>query len=120
MEHAGAIVEKAVRRSGVSIAELARQIDVNRRSLYNWFAQERLSIDIICKIGFAIGYDFSADFPSQLTSAKYLQLNQFLKSVKENDETDNVDFWRNKYVTLLEKYNDLLVKSVAVAEETAA
>ncbi|WP_423149191.1 hypothetical protein [Rubrolithibacter danxiaensis] len=121
MKHSGAIVERAVRRSGISIAELARQVDVNRRSLYNWFAQEKLSIDIICKIGFAIGYDFSIDFPEQLTSSKYAQLSRFLESMQQKEETNSASFWKNKYIALLEKYNEILMKTAAVDEkETAA
>ncbi len=125
MVHAGAIVEKAVRRSGISIAELARKVSVNRRSLYNWFAQETLSMDCICKIGFAIGHDFSNDFPEHISNAQFMQLKRFIESPQEVDPADfeKINFWKNKYISLLEQYNDLLVKKTAnitPKEETAA
>ena len=125
MVHAGAIVEKAVRRSGISIAELARKVNVNRRSLYNWFAQDTLSMDCICKIGFAIGYDFSNDFPEHISNSQFMQLKRFIESPKEVDAEDfeKINFWKNKYISLLEQYNDLLVKKTTGAtadKETAA
>jgi|SRR5690606_35761430 len=125
-QHAGAAVEKAVRRSGISIAELARRVRINRRSIYNWFEQEILSVDIIFKIGNAISYDFTADFPDLLPNYR-LQFSQNQPQRKaetlQDEDLQQLHYWKDKYITLLEKYNQLLVvlnKAELEAEETAA
>jgi lambda repressor-like predicted transcriptional regulator len=113
--HAGATVEKAVRRSGISIAELSRRVDVNRRSIYNWFEQRNLNIETIAKIGYAIGYDFSHDFPDLLDSQKFTQMKSLVEP--DIDILENITYWKNKYIFLLEKYNDLLLKQTSPSEE---
>src|ERR1700754_1762845 len=65
----GRIVERVVRRDRMGISELARRLKVSRRTIYNWFEMERLSIDIISKIGFVIGHDFSDEFPEEFANA---------------------------------------------------
>jgi len=118
----GAIVEKVVRRSGISIAELARRVDINRRSIYNWFEQESLSIDIICKIGNALDYDFSADFPELFANHNLSSISN--RNAQQREAEVTLNYWKNKYISLLEKYNELLqvekIKKNAVSKESAA
>jgi transcriptional regulator with XRE-family HTH domain len=107
--NAGQIVERVVRRNKVSISELARRMQVNRRSVYNWFDQKSLKIDIICKIGHVLNYDFSADFPEAFgehssSSIENLESND----VNELKQPNSVHYWMVKYISLLEKYNKLL------------
>lgn len=118
--HAGAIVEKAVRRSGISIAELARRINVNRRSLYNWFDQEILGVETICKIGYVISYDFSTDFPDLQLAEKYQQLRAMSGQAETANTQEAINYWKNKYIHILEKYNELLSKQGVFSEEHAA
>ena len=99
-KHHGQLVEKVVRRSGMSLSELARKTNVNRRSLYNWFQQKRLHADTILKIGTALNYDFSEDFP------EYSLISRSIPYAMPAESTDA--FWMNKYIELAEKYNDLL------------
>jgi plasmid maintenance system antidote protein VapI len=107
-QEAGTIVEKIVRRSGISIAELARRIHVDRRSIYYWFKQDNLNPDIIYRIGKALNHDFSSEIPSLANS---FNLDAHTKDAKRitPDESNNVLYWKNKYIALLEKYNELLV-----------
>jgi hypothetical protein len=63
MKHRGEIVEKAITQSNVPISAIARAIGYDRRSIYNFFDNPDLSLDIIVKIGKAINYDFRKDFP---------------------------------------------------------
>jgi transcriptional regulator with XRE-family HTH domain len=107
-QDAGEIVEKAVRRSGISIAELARRINVDRRTIYYWFKQINLSVDTISKIGEGINHDFSNDFP-ELTQ----QLNQITlikNHVNKDSDVEVIRFWKHKYISLLEKYNEMLTQ----------
>jgi transcriptional regulator with XRE-family HTH domain len=109
--HTGAIVERVVRRSGVSITELARRTHVNRRSVYNWFNQKRLKLDIICKIGSVLGHDFSIEFPNFFPKDEFTQMKRLMESKEEVENSESVYFWMNKYISLLEKYNELLLKA---------
>jgi hypothetical protein len=118
MKH-GEIVELVVRKNHLSISELSRQLNVSRRCLYNWFTQKDLSPETIKKIGDVLKYDFSREFPdlklkkNGFTGDHSLSRNGFMEdqSVTKdfNDRVDAVNYWRSKYIQLLEKHNDLLV-----------
>ncbi|MDB5019809.1 MAG: hypothetical protein JWQ28_936, partial [Pedobacter sp.] len=41
-KHYGQILERAIRRNGNSISDVARLLNINRRSVYNWFNQAQL------------------------------------------------------------------------------
>ena len=111
--HTGKIVERAVRRNRVSISELARRMRVNRRSVYNWFNQESLRLDIICKIGYVLGHDFSVDLPEAFGERGFEIMERLVDSVDENEPAypNSVHFWMTKYISLLEKYNELLAQT---------
>lgn len=113
MEHYGQIVERVVRRDGYSISELARLMNVNRRSVYNWFKQKRLKPEIIHRISTALEYDFSKDCP-QLPALTTLSNNadQIATplTVVPMEDREN-DTWKDLYIVLLENYNGLLKNS---------
>jgi transcriptional regulator with XRE-family HTH domain len=90
--HHGETIERIIRREGHSISEVAKSIGISRRSLYSWFLQARIKVDLISKIGQVINYDFSKEFPE-------------LYSESAND--DDTGIWKEKYFNLLEKYNAL-------------
>lgn len=108
--NAGQIVERVVRRNKVSISELARRMQVNRRSVYNWFDQKALKIDIICKIGHVLNHDFSIDFPEAFGERGFSMMEKLVDGVDENEHKhpNSVHYWMVKYISLLEKYNALL------------
>jgi transcriptional regulator with XRE-family HTH domain len=110
-QHYGQIVEKVIRRNGYSISELARLTNVNRRSVYNWFHQKRLKPEIIYRIGVALNYDFSKDFPKLLLDLHINEIKSNNVSAPFNnspiDRTEE-NYWKDKYIKLLEKYNDSL------------
>ena len=116
-KHAGSIVEKVVRRSGIGIAELARRMGVNRRSLYNWFEQPTLSFETIAKIGYLLGYDFTYDFPDFKPHQPVFDQKEVSYAARLPEDTV---YWKNKYITLLEKYNQLLIKQGEYSKEHAA
>lgn len=113
-KHYGHIMERIIRRNGYSISELARLTNVNRRSIYNWFNQKNLKAEIIFRIGCALKHDFSEEFPELFSE------NDFEKVVtsKPTDATqiagneESSNYWKDKYISVLEEYNRLLVKQV--------
>ncbi|WP_432714760.1 helix-turn-helix domain-containing protein [Pedobacter sp.] len=112
--HNGEIIELAIRRHKISISELSRKLKVSRKSIYNWFKKENLSLDVINKIGDVLDHDFIKDLPE-----KFDELTSELKKLKrENHVREEYDpnlaqYWKNKYINLLENYTNLLIKNRA-------
>jgi hypothetical protein len=101
--HQGEILEKVIRRTGPSLTDLSKLMNVNRRSIYNWFLQQRLKPEIIIKIGRAIGHDFSVEFPGLFVSDDFK-----VDAPTESKSENNLDVWKEKYIDLLERYNFIL------------
>jgi hypothetical protein len=110
-KHYGQIVELVIRKGGYSISEIARLTLINRKSVYNWFNQKYLKPEIIYRIGCVINHDFSVEFPELFTTDQFNKNNKpgSLNSSLTNSSLENV-IWKDKYILLLEKYNNLLLK----------
>ncbi|MDR6782413.1 putative transcriptional regulator [Pedobacter africanus] len=113
----GDIIERIV-RTKIGISELSRILHVSRTSIYNWFEHGHLNLETICKIGQAIGHDFANEFPEEFAKAKIQTSREFIdsKDFKNNSSENSVHFWMNKYIVLLEKFNQLLTE---IAERDA-
>ncbi|WP_316808012.1 hypothetical protein [Pedobacter agri] len=107
----GQVLERVVRQDRMGISELSRKLSVSRRTIYNWFDQKSLSPEIIWKVGAVIGHDFSVELPETFTKHGN-RLHEVFDAYQRNDsnkaDTNSVYFWMNKYIQLLEKYNELL------------
>jgi len=103
MQHRGEIVRKAVYESGISITKLAEKLGKSRRWVYQMFENSNVSIDMVLQIGEILHHDFSGEI-------KELQKHGVLSDQKQTYElTDKeVEYWKNKYLILLEEYNQLL------------
>lgn len=100
--HKGQVIQKAVKESGVAITQLAKKLGKSRQWIYNIFESSQVSVDVIIEVGKAIHHDFSNDFK---------QLKKYVQPGENNKvEEDNVEYWREKYIKLLEEYNQLLKK----------
>ena len=106
MQHRGEIIRKAVYNSGLTITEIAKSIGKSRKWMYLMFENSNVSLDLVLKIGKIIRYDFTADFKELSTSAR-IKSESFVAT--EENET-NAEYWKNKYLKLLEEYNELLKK----------
>lgn len=104
----GRIVERVVRRDRMGISELARRLKVSRRTIYNWFEMERLSIDIISKIGFVIGHDFSDEFPEEFANADNHLAGDAVAQIQTEQPNNAIYYWMDRYIKLLEKFNEVL------------
>jgi len=101
MNYTGDMFEKAVRRSGISLTVLARKLRVNRRTLYNWFRKDTISIDIIYRAAKVLGPDLFHHFPG---------LEQSVPKRSAAARAEDAEYWKMKYTELLEKYTELLLK----------
>ena len=112
MKHKGEIIEKAVRESGITITQLAKQIKKSRRHIYNIFDNPNVPVDVILTIGKIIHHDFSHEF-TDLTGIKSYKTLESFNIVEDNSvEYKNTEYWKNKYFGLLEEYNHLLLQMV--------
>jgi hypothetical protein len=106
----GDVIERVV-RTKIGISELSRILNVSRTSIYNWFEHGHLSLETISKIGQAINHDFANEFPEEFAKARNRVTVDAISEKKAENSCDNsVHYWMNKYITLLEKYNELLIE----------
>jgi DNA-binding XRE family transcriptional regulator len=99
--HMGQLLERVIRKKGLNISELAKTVGVNRRSMYNWFAEADLKAGILDKISVAIDHDFNKEIHSSVRRAEIL--------ANQNSARDD-EYWKDKYIDLLERYSELLGK----------
>ncbi len=113
MQHKGEILEKAVRESGMPLTKLTKKLSKSRRWIYNAFENPNVSIDYILEIGKIIHHDFSEDI-AELKKYRTMAAFMYLENVTETDsnEKQGQDYWKNKYLKLLEKYNQLLERGL--------
>jgi transcriptional regulator with XRE-family HTH domain len=111
--HHGQTIERIIRRNGFSITELARLTNVNRRSVYNWFNQRHLKPEIIYRIGAVINHDLSTVFPSLYQYDEFTQQQDFSSNTNEEvaaqEPSMEGNIWKDKYIELLERHNQLLL-----------
>jgi predicted transcriptional regulator len=106
MQHRGEIIRKVIYNSGYTVTEIAKCLGKSRRWMYLMFENSNVSLDIVLQIGKIIHYDFTDEIKEFSPSQKVLERST-LDSKKENP---GAEYWKNKYLNLLEEYNDLLKK----------
>jgi DNA-binding phage protein len=104
----GSILEKAVRKDCMGISEIARKLQVSRRTLYNWFESENIDFEIFYKVGIVTGHDFSKEVPGFEEEKKRFDGNFQNQLSALGDNANNVFYWMERYIQLLEKYNSIL------------
>ncbi len=106
--HKGEIIENAVRQSGYSITEVARKLKISRRHLYNLFHKYNIDNDTVLLIGKIINHDFSGEIKGLGISLVEEPAHKYLSELERLRE--EVDHWKNKYISLLEEHKYLLEK----------
>ena len=110
MAHKGEIIKEAVQESGMTVTQVAKGLRVTRKTVYNIF--ERMDVDnaTILKIGAIIHHDFSEKFPKLKTFFITEDPQEKYNTRDVSQLRTEVDYWKGKYITLLEEYNKLLKK----------
>lgn len=108
MQHRGEIIKIAVYKSGFSISELAKLLGKSRRWMYLMFDNSNVSLDLVLQIGKIIHHEFSDSIKELPTS---LKVNESPTAYEK--EGISANYWKDKYLKLLEEYNLLLKKSKA-------
>jgi len=113
----GQIIEQVIRRRGISISEVARFLNVNRKSVYNWFRQDIIKPEVIFKLGVVLEHDFSHEFPHYFSKNDFENVtrgnnNNTVAEPEGTQASPTENYWKNKYLELLEKYNELLAANI--------
>lgn len=121
MQHKGEIIEKAIRQSGYSITKLSKRLGKSARWMYYMFESSNVPIDYILEIGDIIHYDFSDEI-KELKKYKLLAQKQELQDFKSAYEPgkETLEYWKNKYLKLLEEHNQLLKQLTKAGKEKSA
>ncbi|MFD2719288.1 helix-turn-helix domain-containing protein [Hymenobacter monticola] len=123
MSHQGEILQDAIKNSGISITRIVEELGITRPTIYRKFKDETIEYSFVKRIGDIINHDFSNDFTSVQQSAL-----PFVTSVQKTSVTPTVTtrvtqaqaadsdpskqllLLQSKYISLLEAYNELLLK----------
>lgn len=120
LKNRGEILEKVVRQSNMSVVAIARQMGVERSTVYRHFTLPDLDAGIILRYSKVLRHDFSEEFPELFSDLKSI-INEPDPSygiAKSYGELMNErDYWKDKYITLLERYNELIVKTYSAPKE---
>ena len=123
MPHQGQILQEAIKNSGISITRIVDELGITRPTIYRKFKDETLDYTFVTRVGEIIGHDFSNDFtvlqqaslpfvspsvsvtPLQSVTQRNVPLQQ-----PEPDCVKQLMTLQTKYISLLEAYNELLLK----------
>ena len=117
--HRGKILENFIkdRVPKVSIAALARNIGYDRTTVYQHFGNDNLDYSIILKYGKALNHDFSREFPEMMDfmSSKQEPLTEY-NIMTTAEALQERDYWKDKYIGLMERYNELILSQLKSKE----
>ena len=123
MPHQGEILQEAIKNSGISITRIVEELGITRPTIYRKFKEEIIDYNFVKRIGDIINHDFSND----ITTLQQSSLSFVTPAVKQNvthsvtprvTQAQNLDLdaskqlliLQTKYISLLEAYNELLLK----------
>ncbi|NVO83613.1 hypothetical protein [Hymenobacter terrestris] len=127
MPHQGETLQDAIKNSGISITRIVDDLGITRPTMYRKFKERELDYTFVKRVGEIIGHDFSNDF----TIAQQTDISFNVTSVPKNvtNASDGASISRSvvtvsagvdslkdlmqlqqKYIALLEAYNELLLK----------
>ena len=102
------MLREAIINSGIPIKRVAESVNRSRRWLYMQFEKRDVDLDTLLEIGKVIHFDFSREIP-ELHVARTGP-----KDVRDRSDFEypdhSAEFWKNKYLNLLEEYSALLKK----------
>ncbi|QIX61533.1 helix-turn-helix domain-containing protein [Hymenobacter lutimineralis] len=127
MPHQGEILQEAIKNSGISITRIVDELGITRPTIYRKFKDETLDYAFVKRVGEIISHDFSNDFTvvqqaslpftvthnvtnSNITLDKPVTHRQAVTQSADSDPAKQLLALQQKYIALLEAYNELLLK----------
>ncbi|MGS2765013.1 hypothetical protein [Sinomicrobium sp. M5D2P9] len=102
--HRGEVLKKAVKNSGIAIKVVAEKAGYSRSAYYKHIEMEDLSLHILLKYGKGLEFDFSQFIP-EINSIDDKEMGH---PVTYKEALNQIHLVKEKYYSLLEKYNNLL------------
>lgn len=131
MSHQGEILQEAIKNSGISITRIVDELGITRPTIYRKFKEETLDYAFVKRVGEVIGHDFSQDFTvsqqavlpftaasvsppvtqhAHSSGERTVTPRYSAAPVTETDPSRQLLALQQKYIALLEAYNELLLK----------
>ncbi len=110
MQDRGEIIKQVVYNSGMTISELAKRMGKSRKWVYNQFENKSVSLDLILQIGEIIHHNFVNEIDDLYALKK--GINSTSSDNQQNNKSN--DYWKNKYLSLLEEYNIFLKENSTI------
>jgi len=101
--HMGETLELIIRRNELNLSELAQEVGVDRRTFYYWFKKSVLKESTIDKISRVIKSEDVSNSLKRNIIDPCFEPTPRLTINKDGDE-----YWKDKYLVLLERYTALL------------
>lgn len=123
MPHQGELLQEAIKNSGISITRIVDELGITRPTIYRKFKDETLDSNFVNSVGKIIGHNFSDDF-TRVQQPQSSVVTSVTRTVSpqpvsprvtttvngDNDLNKQLLTLQAKYITLLEAYNELLLK----------
>jgi AcrR family transcriptional regulator len=123
MPHQGEILQEAIKNSGISITRIVDELGITRPTIYRKFKEETVDYSFVKRVGEIINHDFSSDFTVLQQSSLFFVTNNVRNTVPaavtprvtpsqpaDADPSRQLLLLQGKYISLLEAYNELLLK----------
>lgn len=108
--HRGEILKCIIKETNNKVSSVARKMNIDRGTVYRHFDDPNLSIDYLLKYRKAMNYDFSKYFPELLNIVQEQVIEYNKQSKTFSDLEKELQIWKDKYIQLLELYNELLLE----------
>ena len=110
----GQLLEKAIRRKGLNITEIAAALQISRRTLYNWFKLEVIDEVTMERIANVTAHDFTT------IQLKPINGNNKTETTNTNSNSTVKDeaYWQDRYIDLLERYSQILAAQHGLDKES--
>ena len=127
MPHQGEILQEAIKNSGISITRIVDDLGITRPTMYRKFKERELDYNFVKRVGVIIGHDFADNFTMPQQSDLSFDVTSVSKNVNnlsgsvpvnrsavtvgsDSDSLKQLMVLQQKYIALLEAYNELLLK----------
>lgn len=109
----GKVLELIAKSSDISVSALARKMEYNRATVYRHFETEDLDFSILRRYGTALKHDFSIEFPEMIQLSGFVEepLTAY-KASTISEVLQERDYWKDKYLALLERHNLLIMQQL--------
>lgn len=108
----GQILAAVVEATGLNKEEIAKKAGYSRASYYKHIENPDLPYHILILYGRVIRHDFTQEFPEMPKYTLEDPEAQYGTPKTIEEAVSIIESWKNKYIELLEKYNQLIEEQI--------